>query len=141
MFGLFGIERKKPRVSLGALQNLSSRDFEMLAARLFEKMSYEVRLTPETRDAGIDALAMRYTDTGTEEIAIQCKHYPGRKVGVPDARDFYGALAIKRPKTRGHLVTSGSFSDDCKRYSETVGLELYDINRLLGLLEKYDVRL
>lgn len=102
-------------------------------------MGYLVKETPPTRDGGIDIYAQRISDSGTEKLVVQCKHYPNNKVGVEHIRALYGVITNKQDITRGVLITSGQFSEDAKNFASGKRIELYDISYLLGLLTKYKI--
>jgi len=147
LFGLFGMKspkggRKEQATEgdpLKDLAGISPNEFEMLIARLYEKMGYDVKLTPQTRDEGIDIHAKRVTEVGTEYFAIQCKHYPRGTVGVEHARSLYGVIQSKSHITKGVLITSGKFSADCREFASKKRLELFDGAYIHGLLMKHDV--
>lgn len=149
IFGLFNLGKPKrtdsrqntPAISNRplSLENLSARDFETLVGRLYEKMGYAVRVTPPSRDGGVDVFALRYTDSGTEQLAIQCKHYPGHKVSVDAVRSLYGVVQASQHISRGVLVTSGGFSSESDAFATGKRIELISASRLLGLMEKYGV--
>lgn len=148
LFSLFNLQRAKPTRTKGmpkgeftieSLGQISPQQFEGLIANLYEKMGYQVRLTPQTRDQGIDIYAKRLSESGTESLAIQCKHYPNRVVGVEHARSLYGVIQDQPSITKGVLITSGEFSKECKEFSRGKRIELFDANYVFGLLEKYDI--
>jgi restriction system protein len=120
-----------------ALASLSPRDFEKLIAHLFEKMGFSTRLMQQTRDGGVDIVARRMSQVGSENLAIQCKHYPLGTVGEKYARDLYGVISAEQQFTRGVLVTSGTFSDDCRRFVDGRRIDLFDGAYVLGLVQKY----
>jgi len=140
LFSLFGLEKKKVehKVSEQHLSQLSPQDFEKLIADLFEKMGYHIRLTPHTKDQGVDIYAKRVGEIGIEHLAIQCKHYPNRVVGVEHARALYGVIQADPTITKGLLVTSGRFSKECEEFAEGKSrIVLHDGVSVIGLLEKY----
>ncbi len=144
LFGLFNLQKGKAKstsqkVSAELLSRLSPLQFENVISTLYEKMGYHVKLTPRTRDKGIDIYAKRISETGSEVMAIQCKHYPKGAVGVEHARALYGVIHDQPSITKGVLITSGSFSRDCKDFVSDKRIELFDINIVCGLLGKYDV--
>jgi len=149
LFGLFGLERRGRRAKAQAeskgpktadfLSGISAIEFEEVIGRLYEKMGYQIRLTPQSRDQGIDIYAKRLSETGTEYLAIQCKHYPNGVVGVEHARALYGVVQAEPTVTRGVLITSGEFSRECKEFARDKRIELFDGTYVLGLLEKYKV--
>lgn len=147
LFSLFNLQKAKPitksmvrgRFTLESLKQISPQQFERLISSLYEKMGYQVRLTSQTRDQGIDIYAKRLSETGTEYLAIQCKHYPNGVVGVEDARSLYGVIQAYPSITKGVLITSGEFSKECKDFAKGKRLELFNGKYIFGLLEKYDV--
>jgi len=132
LFGLFGLHE-------GALESISPIEFEALIGKLYEKMGFHIKQTPQARDKGVDIYAKRTSESGSENIAIQCKHYPKGVVGVEHARALYGVINSQQFITKGVLITSGKFSKDCKEFVEGKRIELFDGIYLRGLLEKYNV--
>ena len=110
-----------------------------MAARLYERMVFDVDLTQHSRDGSVDLYARRENEAGVEEIAVQCKHYGGT-VGVAEARVLYGVVSPEQRLARGVLVTGGSFSDGCRSFVEGKRIDLIDQERLRELLEHYAVR-
>jgi superfamily II DNA or RNA helicase len=150
LFGLFGLRKGGPRASeqpflfgdeaRGDLAEVSPQAFERIVAELYRRMGYDVRLTPQTRDKGIDIYARRATESGTEQLAIQCKRYEAGVVGVEHARALYGVMLDQPAITRGVLATNSRFSNECRTFAGGKRIELIDGVRLTGLLAKYDVR-
>ncbi len=151
LFSLFNLQKAKPTIAKGmpksrmvtteSLGQISPQQFEKLIADLYEKMGYQVRLTSQTRDRGVDVFAKRVSESGTESLAIQCKHYPMGTVGVEHARSLYGVIQDQPSITRGVLITTGGFSKECKEFTKGKRIELFDGKYLCGLLEKYDTPL
>ena len=145
LFGLFGLQPPRirgeaPRKPPGAahetdFDRLSPRDFEQAVANVFRGMGYSVKLTQFTRDGGIDIYARKQTDASREELIIQCKHYPNRAVGVAEARELNGLL--EQQHTGGVLVTSGTFSGECREFCKTKRIRLVERSELLAMLGKY----
>lgn len=151
LFSLFNLQKAKPTIAKGmpksrmvtieSLRQISPQQFEKLIADLYEKMGYQVRLTSQTRDQGIDVFAKRVSESGTESLAIQCKHFPMGTVGVEHARSLYGVIQDQPSITRGVLITTGGFSKECKEFTKGKRIELFDGKYLCGLLEKYNTPL
>lgn len=149
LFSLFGVQKAKQTAKSQAspvgtvlrkmTNQTSPQQFEQYVAELYEKMGYHVKLTPQSRDHGVDVYAKRSSEVGIEEFAIQCKHYPNGVVGVEHARSLYGVIHDKPNITKGILVTSGEFSKDCREFSKGKRIELVDRTRLTGLFEKYGI--
>ena len=122
VFGLFGIQRRKSSQpsyqkdqatsKIADFNFISPQNFETSISELYERMGFVVSKTQATRDGGVDVYATRYSDSGTEQLMIQCKHYPDRKVSVDAVRSLYGLMQSDPKITRGVLVTSGDFTAD-----------------------------
>ena len=69
----------RPRGPLGLLAGLSPEAFEAWVGDRLREAGSAVRATPLQGDHGADLLATR--DGGL--TVVQCKHPPGRAVGVP----------------------------------------------------------
>jgi HJR/Mrr/RecB family endonuclease len=150
LFGLFGLHKGGTKASgqpflfgdedKGDLGEVTPQAFERIVAELYRRMGYDVRLTPQTRDKGIDIYAKRATESGTEQLAIQCKRYETGVVGVEHARALYGVMQDQPAITRGVLATNSRFSNECRAFAGGKRIELIDGVRLTGLLAKYDIR-
>lgn len=138
LFGLFPNIKKEER-AIESLRHISPQQFEELIATLFKKMGYYVKLTSKTRDQGIDVFAKRISETGTDNYAIQCKHYHDGVVGVGHIRDLYGVIQANPSITKGILATSGKLSQGCKEFARGKRIELFDGKHINILLEKYDI--
>ncbi|MCJ7459044.1 MAG: SNF2-related protein [candidate division Zixibacteria bacterium] len=149
LFGLFGLQKSKRASATKIahknlatpelLTSISPPQFEELISNLYAKMGYHVKLTPQTKDRGIDIYAKRLSESGTESLAIQCKHYPNGIVGVEHVRSLYGVIHDQPSITKGVLITSGEFSKECKQFANGKRIELFDGTYLCGLLEKYNI--
>lgn len=53
---------------------MSSRDFELFVAEIFEKRGFSVKITPKTRDGGKDIIATK-ADPIPYTLIIECKHW------------------------------------------------------------------
>ncbi len=61
--------------------SVSPQRFEEVVAHVYREMGWEVVLTPETRDGGVDLYCLRHV-TG-ETCIVECKRYStGRRVGI-----------------------------------------------------------
>lgn len=68
-------------------------------------------------DEGIDGI-IKEDRLGLDVVYLQAKRWDGT-VGRPDVQKFVGALHGKRAK-KGVFITTGKFSDDARRYVETI---------------------
>jgi len=147
LFGLFGLEPPRRRTAgavgragaqqTGALDGLSPGQFERAVAHLYSRMGYMTRMTPPSKDGGVDIYARKLSDASRENLIIQCKHYPRGTVGVAEARALNGLLT--QDFTGGVLATSGRFSEECRQFCARTRIGLVDGEELVRLLEKYGV--
>ncbi|MDD2509905.1 MAG: SNF2-related protein [Syntrophomonas sp.] len=147
LFSLFDLHKKRPikptekksktPKTIEYIMSLNPTEFENLVAELYSNMGYNVKLTPPTRDNGVDVLAQRQTETGRDYLAIQCKHYKTGPVGVEPARALYGVINSEPSITKGILICSGEFSSDCKSFVRNKRIELVNGSVLLGLIKRY----
>lgn len=97
------------------LYSLPPRKFEELIASVFHKNGFDVELTPETRDGGIDIIAVQRNDLcGGSLNLIECKRYlPHNTVGIGIVQRLLGVVEQHRA-TKGIIVTTSSFTKDAK---------------------------
>jgi Restriction endonuclease len=120
------------------VHRLTSRKFEQLIARVFDKKGYGVELTQATRDDGFDILARRSDGLTNSVFLIECKRFaPHNHVGVGIVRSLYGVVQQRRA-TAGIVVTTSFFTKDAQRFQQSVAnqLELNDyfaVSRWLAL--------
>ena len=92
------------------------RKFEELVAAIFRNNGFEVTLTPETRDGGIDIFAVQKNVFGGDLLhLIECKRYAAKnKVGVGVVQRLAGVVDLHRAN-RGIIVTTSSFTEDAEQ--------------------------
>jgi hypothetical protein len=121
------------------MRELHPRKFEELVAELFHDMGYEVALTPQTRDGGIDFKAFRKEPFGTLLTLVECKRYrPDRRIGVGVVRALHGVLGVQHA-SHGVIVTTSFFTRDAKAEQQLIRgrMSLSDFNALTDWLAKY----
>ncbi|MBM4309236.1 MAG: restriction endonuclease [Deltaproteobacteria bacterium] len=117
------------------LKRMNRRLFEELVAELFCGFGYEVELTQQTRDGGIDIIAIRRNEMQVKFL-IECKRPdPGGYVSVRAVRELYG-VKTSEGATKGIMVTTTYFSSDAKMFLdkhqwELEGKEYKDLSRRL----------
>ncbi|MDE6433001.1 MAG: restriction endonuclease [Lachnospiraceae bacterium] len=125
-----------------SMHELSSREFEIIIAELFEKLGYEVELTKQTRDGGVDIYIAEKTNIGKFLFLVECKHYASnRPVGIEVIRNMYGVLGMnKRKPTGGIIATTSHFAKGVKEEIIELNLEhrisLHDFEYISELLKK-----
>lgn len=113
------------------MRDLSPRKFEELIADMFKNQGYEVTLTPQSKDGGMDIIAVQRDGIGTVMVVIECKRYAaGNKVGVEIARGLYGVVE-QRQATRGIIATTSYFTRGVVDFRNTLphrlGLADFDV--------------
>jgi hypothetical protein len=125
------------------LFRVTPRRFEELMAELLTDFGYDVHLTKQTRDHGIDIIAVgRSTPLGLDErYLIQCKrNAPNNRVGVSVVRELLG-VGVHEPNTGLMIVTTSTFSNPAQQLAlkEWIRwrLHLRDYNDISHWLKTY----
>ncbi|MER9065992.1 restriction endonuclease [Mesorhizobium sp. M0902] len=127
-----------------ALPNVSKGDFEGLCAELFVRRGFEVDLFRETKDGGIDFLAVKNEDIDPLIVAVQCKQpdqrdgKPRKALGRPVVQQIYGAA--KAWDLHGAVAISGStYSREAADFAKNKPEEirLHDAHDVLDWIQKY----
>jgi restriction endonuclease Mrr len=106
--------------------------FERRVAKYFSRRgSKDVRITPRSRDGGIDIL-MWETDKRTGEkkrCGVECKNYDAATgIGRPHIQKFHSAIDINlkyRGSKVGYFVTSSYFTQDAREYVREINRRSY----------------
>lgn len=116
--------------SLDALEKMSWREFEGLTAETFRRQGYRVvERGGDGPDGGVDLEMYRDSD----KYLVQCKQWKAMKVGVATVRELYGVMAAERA-VGGFVVSSGSFTEDAKAFSEGRSIRLIDAKKLRSMI-------
>ncbi|RZK17632.1 MAG: restriction endonuclease [Flavobacterium sp.] len=97
------------------LLELNPLEFEMIVAKLYSKLKYEVELTKRSYDGGIDVLCDKKEIGKKERLVIQCKRYK-YKVGVKDIRELLGVVSHKKA-TKGTIISTGYFTREAIKFA------------------------
>lgn len=114
-----------------ALEKMSWREFEGLAAETFRRQGYRViERGGDGPDGGVDLeLSM-----GKDKYLVQCKQWKANKVGVATVRELYGVMTAERA-VGGFVVASGNFTDDARAFAEGRSIRLVpakELRRMIG---------
>jgi molybdopterin converting factor small subunit len=118
------------------LHQLRPRQLEELMAELYAREGFEVELTSETRDQGVDLYLVRRTPFGALLTVVDTKRYrPDRPVGFGVVRQMFGVVEAKRASA-GVIATTSFFSQPARKLQEEfpfrLGLqEFADIHAML----------
>lgn len=122
------------------IENMSPRDFELFVGGLFEKLGFNVKMTPATRDGGCDIIATKSKPIPFTLI-VECKHRKEKhKVDVSVVRSVYGVQTANQIN-QSVIVTSSQFTKDARKFAEErqTMMALWDIDDLLRFItENYD---
>lgn len=119
------------------LYHMSPRQFELFTASILERMGYEIQITPQTRDGGIDIFAARKEQLGSFLCLVQCKrHSPSHPVGIAVVRELYGVLQAERA-TYASVFTTSYFSKSAIDFQQRFEhqLSLVDYNAIKEILQ------
>lgn len=131
---------------LDRVRKATPKFFEDLVVDLLVKMGYggshedAARSVGGPGDAGIDGI-IKEDRLGLESIYLQAKRWKDdRTVGRPDIQQFAGALQGHRAR-KGVFLTTARFSDDARRYAESLQttIVLIDGPQLADLMIDYGV--
>lgn len=107
------------------IRELSPRQFEEFVAELMEKAGYEVTLTQESRDNGVDIYAVKNDSFGRFLTVVDCKKYrKDRTIGIEVVRGMIGTLQIE-DASHAMLVTTSGFSSVCKKFEAEHKYQIY----------------
>jgi restriction system protein len=120
------------RRKLAPFADMSWQDFEQVVAEYFRRRGFAVAETGGGgADGGVDIALSR----GSDRYLVQCKHWRALRVGVEPVRELYGVIHARR-SAGGFVVTSGSFTDEAKRFAEGREIELIDGAALAGAIRQ-----
>ncbi|WP_171972556.1 restriction endonuclease [Mucilaginibacter polytrichastri] len=122
------------------LYKLQPRAFEKMIAELLRHHNFEVQLTQQTRDGGLDIIALQNISGFPLKFLVECKKYsPERKVGVGIIREFSHVINTNRAN-KGIIFTTSYFSPDALReqmQNMPNLLDLRDCNDIIGWVNNY----
>ncbi len=115
--------------------------FEHLVSELLEAMGYDdVDVTKQSGDKGVDVVGTVQFGITTVTEVVQVKRHQG-SIGRPVLDQLRGAL-VYHEAIRGTIITTGRFSEECKKAALHPGaapISLIDGDRLLDLLIEHRI--
>jgi restriction system protein len=125
------VSQVRERNDARAVNEMSWREFEVLVGEAFRQQGYQVEETGGGgADGGVDLVLTR----DREKHLVQCKQWKAYKVGVEVVRELYGLMSAQGA-AGGFVVTSGTFTEESRRFAEGRNVHLIDgakLNRMLG---------
>jgi restriction system protein len=118
-----------------SIRRLSWQEFERLLGEFYRRQGYDVRQRGgPVADGGADLELHK----GDEKLLVQAKHWKMWRVRLPQVRELWGAVAGEHADG-AILVTSGSFTDDARRWTTGKNLILVDgpeLAKLIGSIQR-----
>jgi restriction system protein len=111
------------------------RRFEALVEALFQQAGFETKAQSHGADEGIDVWLYSRSHPEAPVSIVQCKHWSGKRVGVDKIRELRGVMASK-DINRGQFATTSTFTPDAVTFARDNGINLLDVDGLLGLIAK-----
>jgi restriction system protein len=126
------IDKEQPRE---IFLNLTPIEFERLVASIYKYIGYEIRLTKQSYDGGIDIYAEKNISPHKEKLIIQCKNYTSN-VTVDEVRTLLG-VTMSTKSTKGVLVTSSKFTKEAIKFAnDNPSIELINHEQLSKLFNE-----
>lgn len=118
------------------IHKLTPREFEKYLATIFEGFGFQVQLTAQTHDGGVDILCMKSSHDVPIKIAIEAKRYrESRPVSVNLVRNFVGANKIWRAN-KLVFVTTSRYTREAEKYAKSPFLtELLALKQLPDIVK------
>ena len=115
------------------MYELRPRQLEELMAELYARDGFDVELTQQTHDGGVDLYLVRHTLFGRQLTIVDTKRSRrDRPVGVGVVRELFGVVEAKRASA-GVIATTSFFSPDAHRFQQSVPFRL-------GLQDYFDLQ-
>ena len=134
LFGLFGLEAPARKRSVRQCQ--SGEQFEAWLAERLRNQSFDVTVTPRSRDGGIDIVAERCDAIGVEtRLLIQCKHL-SEPAGVAVVRELRGTVPERLAGTTPVVACPSGFTAEAKAFARDNGIVLWGRAELDALVSE-----
>ena len=121
------------------LFNITPRQLEELVAELLNNQGFDVELTKQTRDDGVDIFAYKKLAIGRILFVVDTKRYKkANLIGVEMVRQLHGTL-IHHNATSAMLVTTSGYSRDSRKYEKQHAFQLFlrEYADIIGWLNDY----
>lgn len=117
------------------IREMTPREFEFFVADIFKQHGFSVKVTPQTRDGGMDIIATKEAPFPFTLI-IECKHWAdNHKVDVDVVRKLYG-VQVANQINQSIVVTSSKFTKKASEFALARNnlMKLVDIEDLIGII-------
>jgi restriction system protein len=123
------------RRTRAVIAEMSWTQFERLVGEAFRRRGFDVTEAGGSGgDGGVDLILGK----NGERWLVQCKHWRSTTVGVSVVREVYGVICVQ-DADGGYVVTSGTFTQEARRFAQDSGVELIDgtgLEQLIGKVER-----
>lgn len=119
---------------LESIRSLSWKQFEELVAEAYRRKGFKVR---ENHRGGADGGVDVKLERDGQLHLVQCKQWKARKIGVSVIREMYGVM-VSEGAASVSVITSGTFTNEAKRFATGKPIDLIDGTRLALLIR--DIR-
>lgn len=119
-----------------ALGRLGEAQFEGVARALFEQPGLTTSCPARRGAPGLDIWLYRPHGDRLPVSLVQCRHWPGKRVGADRVRALWAVMAV-RHVPRGQLVTSASFTEEAVAFALDHHIELIDGAALIELVQAH----
>lgn len=116
-----------------ALNAMTWHEFELMIGQWFRGHGYAA--VNERGGDGTDGRIDLALTKGGETFFVQCKQWRATKVGVTVVRELYGVIAA-HGATGGFVITSGSFTEDARRFAEGRNVQLLDGDSVARMIQQ-----
>ncbi len=113
-----------------ALEDMSWQEFEQLIGEFFRRKGFSIK---ETGGGGADGGIDLVVTLGADRYLVQCKQWKARQVGVATVRELFGVMAAQGA-AGGFVVTSGTFTDDARRFAEGREIDIITGDQLTDMI-------
>jgi len=113
------------------LKTMDPMAFEKLVCDLFRRIGYDATETHFVGDGAYDG----YLRRDGHLYLLQCKRTK-ESVGEPIIRDLFGSITALKA-AGGIIVTTGSVSDQAKKWAVDKPLDIIEMEQLIELIKKY----
>ncbi|KJS23072.1 MAG: hypothetical protein VR72_02545 [Clostridiaceae bacterium BRH_c20a] len=122
--------RKLKASQIDDVDFMSGQTFEIFVLELFKKLGYKGKLTPKTADYGADIIL----EIDGRKIAVQTKRW-NDLVSITAVQEVLGSIKYYN-LDKGMVVTNNYFTENAYELAKANGIELYDRNDLIDLINK-----
>ena len=115
---------------VGDVSKIHWRQFEYFTAEFFQRIGYEVSVTPPRGDGGVDVVANRSRDElGPELVLVQCKRHSASNLVEIDTVKALWADVREQNANRGLVATTSALEPNARDYCDARKYQLRSAER------------